>query len=82
MVVCVLQHAARHTGVLHCIVHMCTVSVSEWTITVSAVLFTCAQLACQNGLTVRVDEHSEDILRIVAVTAKIVMELDSPSIAR
>lgn len=65
MVVCALPHAARHTGVLYC------------------VLFMCAQSACQNGLTVRADEHTEDILRIVAVTAWVsVIELDSPSIAQ
>lgn len=43
--------------------------VSEWAN--SDTLFTCAQSACQNGLTVRADELTEDILRIVAVTAKI-----------
>lgn len=50
MVVCVLQHAAGHTGVLYCVLFTCAQSACQNELTesagtnrVSAGLFTCAQ---------------------------------------
>lgn len=50
--VCSLQHDARHTGVLYCVLFTCARSACQNGLTVSAMLFTCAQWECQNVLIV------------------------------